>query len=133
MTPDEQQKLQQISDLLDEAYKHYFTFDTHCKSQEAAISVYYGNLWERDGGPMTIHGLKIYSYVFCDYGRDQWFDTVDEALEQVKKWHADEMSRDYQSSEYLELAADYDRMAAEFIAKMSDRITYIELTEEDFK
>ena len=136
MTPDEYQKLQEISRLLKEAYDHYFEYEGHCKSAEGRISIDYGTLWDReDPNDMSIRGVEIYSYVFCREGRSQFFTTVDVALEVVRGWHVEEMAYDYNSPEALENQRMMDEMAADFLEKMidSERLTIIDvdLSDED--
>lgn len=126
------EKLQEISRLLDEAYTHYFTYEGHCKSSEGFISVEYGNLWDRRDNPLElpIKNVHIYSYVFCREGRSQDFNTLDEALETVRGWHAEEMSYDPNTPEAIENREEMDRIAAEFIQNMMDKgkLTIIDVT-----
>ena len=126
------EKLQEISRLLDEAYKHYFSYEGHCKSSEGYIHVEYGNYWDRQDDPssMPVKSIHIYSYVFCNQGRSQDFDSIDEALETVRQWHADEMGYDPDAPEAVEARAEMDAIAFEFIEKMKAdgrlTITYID-------
>ena len=100
------QKLIQIRKLLKEAYDHYFeNTDGHCKSQEGHISVEFGNYWEDKECEMKITSVNIYSYVFGN-SRSHCYDTVDEALEVVKRWHKEEMTTDY--AEQRRLEKEYD-------------------------
>lgn len=134
MTPDEHQKLQEISVLLHEAYDHYFKYEGHCKSSEGRIEVSYGNFWDReDPNDMSIKSVYIYSYVFCPSDRYKTWDTVDEALQEVRGWHAEEMAYDYNSPEALENQRLMDEMASEFLYKMTDsgRLTIIEVGLDD--
>jgi hypothetical protein len=114
------EKLQEISRLLDEAYKHYFSYEGHCKSSEGWISVNYGNYWDRYDNPseMPIKGVEIYSYVFCEQGRSQDFDSLDEALETVRDWHAKEMAYDYNAPEEVAAREEMDQFAAEWLQEM---------------
>jgi hypothetical protein len=92
------QKLKEIRRLLKEAYDHYFKHgDGHCKSAEGQISVHFGNYWT-DGDDLVIRSVEIYSYVLGP-SRSHFFDTIDEALETVKKWHHNEMNFDYEQAE----------------------------------
>lgn len=129
------EKLQEISKLLDEAYKHYFEYEGHCKTSEGAISVEYGTYFDRSDDPtnIAIKNVNIYSYVFCRQGRDQNFDTIDEALETVRGWHAEEMAYDYNSPEAIANQQEMDRISGEFLQKMMDdgRLHIIELTQEE--
>lgn len=100
------QKLIEIRKLLKEAYDHYFeNTDGHCKSQEGHISVEFGNYWEDQECQMKITSVNIYSYVFGN-SRSHYYDTVDEALEVVKRWHKEEMNTDY--AEQRRLEKEYD-------------------------
>ena len=95
-------KLLLIRKLLKEAYDHYFeNTDGHCKSQEGHISVEFGNYWEDQECQMKITSVNIYSYVFGN-SRSHCYDTVDEALEVVKRWHKEEMATDYAEQRRLE-------------------------------
>lgn len=129
------EKLAEISRLLDEAYKHYFSYEGHCKSSEGYMHVEYGNYWDRAENPtdLKVKSVHIYSYVFCCQGRSQDFDSIDEALETVRGWHAEEMAYDPNTPEALENQRLMDEMAGEFISKMMDegRLTVIEVTDED--
>ena len=131
----DQEKLAEIGRLLDEAYAHYFTYEGHCKSSEAHISVEYGNLWDRQDNPseMKIKSVSIYSYVFCTQGREQDFDSVDDALETVRQWHADEMAYDPNSEEAIENNRLMDEMAGEFLSKLAEdgRLTVIQIGAEE--
>lgn len=134
MTPDEYSKLQEISCLLREAYDHYFEYEGHCKSAEGQIEVSYGNLWEReDPNDISIKSIYIYSYVFCRGERSKSWDTIDEALEEVRGWHAEEMAYDYNSPEALENQRLMDEMAADFLEEMvsSGRLTIINVDLDD--
>lgn len=130
------EKLQEISRLLDEAYTHYFSYEGHCKSSEGFISIEYGNLWDRRDNPLElpIKNVHIYSYVFCEEGRSQDFDTLDEALETVREWHAREMEYDPNTPEAIENREEMDRIAGEFISKMMEngKLTIIDATPKDF-
>lgn len=91
------EKLKEIRRLLKEAYDHYFKHgDGHCKSAEGQISVHFGNYWD-DKDDLVIRSVEIYSYVFGPH-RSHFFDSLDEALETVKRWHKDEMNYDYEQA-----------------------------------
>lgn len=116
------EKLSEISRLLDEAYKHYFSYEGHSKSSEGYIHVEYGNYWDRSDNPtdLKIKSIHIYSYVFCSQGRSEDFDSVDEALATVRGWHATEMAYNPKTPDAVENNRLMDEMAAEFIQKMMD-------------
>lgn len=91
-------KLLLIRKLLKEAYDHYFEHgDGHCKSAEGQISIHFGNYWQDKEG-LSIRSIEIYSYVLGPT-RTHYFDTIDEALDTVKKWHKNEIEFDYEQSE----------------------------------
>lgn len=136
MTPEEHEALKEISRLLREAYDHYFEYEGHCKSSEGRIEVSYGNLWEReDPNDLKVRSIYIYSYVFCRGDRSKTWDTIGEALEEVRGWHAEEMAYDYNSPEAQENQRLMDEMAAEFLEKMIDSgkltIVDVDLSDED--
>jgi hypothetical protein len=129
------EKLSEISRLLDEAYKHYFSYEGHCKSSEGYIHVEYGNYWDRSDNPtdLKIKSVHIYSYVFCSQGRSEDFDSVDEALATVRGWHAAEMAYNPNTPEAIENRRLMDEMAGEFIQKMMEdgKLHIHKLGEED--
>lgn len=130
MTKDEYEKLQEISRLLKEAYDHYFEYESHCKSSEGRIEVSYGNLWEReDLDNLSIKSIYIYSYVFCKDGRSKTWESIDEALEEVRQWHAEEMAYDFNSPEALEDRRLMDEISSDFMNEMIDsgRLTIIKV------
>jgi hypothetical protein len=67
---------------------------------------------------MPIKGVEIYSYVFCEQGRSQDFDSLDEALETVRDWHAKEMAYDYNAPEEVAAREEMDQFAAEWLQEM---------------
>lgn len=99
------EKLIKIRKLLKEAYDHYFDNckDCGCKSSEGHISLEFGNYWKDKDCECKITAVCIYSYVFGS-SRSHCFDSLDEALKVVKKWHKEEMNTVY---EYYEETGDY--------------------------
>lgn len=98
MTPIE--KLAEIIRLLDEAYDDYFArSDGYCKSSEGHVSIDFGTYFDRAEGkpPLLVGGVDVYSYVLGP-SRGHYFKTLDEALEAVREWHADELAMDFQES-----------------------------------
>lgn len=89
-------KLAQIQHLLAEAYRHYFELsDGYAKSGEGAISIHRPSFfWDED--VENTPSVEIYSYVFGS-GRHHSFTDIDEALAQVRTWHAEEMAYDHGS------------------------------------
>jgi len=118
MNKEDYEKLEEISRLLDEAYNHYFQYESHCKSSEGHISIEYGNLWDRKDDGLKINNVHIYSYVFCREGRSQDFDSLDNALATVREWHKDEMAYDYNAPEVLAARDELDNLATVWIDEM---------------
>lgn len=91
-TEQEAADLNEIARLLDEAYTHYFaTSDGYCKSSEGYVSVSFGNFFDRRQGIRKRH-VEVYSYVLGP-SRMHDFDSIEEALETVREWHAECMNR----------------------------------------
>lgn len=99
LTEQQIRDLDNINDLLREAYEHYFEYsDGYCKSSEGYVSVSFGNFWDRstvesadDGLPVEV---TICSYVFGPSRNNEYLSTA-EALEAVTEWHAAEMATEY--------------------------------------
>lgn len=89
-------RLVEIHRLLVEAYDHYFTYEGHYKSGEAIVSLHYPNYWELSDGA-TEPSVEVYSYVLGPH-RSHYFKDLDEALAEVARWHAAELSFDYEKS-----------------------------------
>lgn len=111
MTNKDFQKLLEIRKLLkeaydhvfdNEAYDHVFDNDSDCgyKSQEGHISLEFGNYWEDEKCELNITSVNIYSYLFGN-SRSHCYDTLDEALEVVRRWHKEEMEIDYEEQRRL--------------------------------
>lgn len=96
LTEQNKTDIEEMARLLDEGLKHYLTYESHCKSSEGYIEISFGfgNSWERFEGPVrpTIT-VSVYSYALGPH-RNHDFDSIEEALEEVRKWHAAEMSFD---------------------------------------
>ncbi|ONK10356.1 hypothetical protein [Streptomyces sp. MP131-18] len=93
--------LRELQRLLDEAYEHYFAnSDGYCKSSEGYIGLDLNNYFERrDGEPLRIKGVEVYSYVLGP-SRRHTFPTIAAALDTVRRWHAEEMSCDYSEEDW---------------------------------
>lgn len=108
--------LVEIQRLLDEGLEHYLTYESHCKSSEGYVSVSLSNSWQRREGEHPI-GVEVYSYVLGPR-RSHYFDSTEEALTEVRKWHEREMAH--------VPPEDYDeqmgKIAQEFIEAMGDRL-----------
>lgn len=120
MSPEDMVKLEEIHRLLEEAYSHYFQYESHCKSSEGFVSLEFGTLWDRREDGVKITNVHIYSYVFCREGRSQDFDSLDDALAIVREWHKDEMSYDYASPSAVKAREEVDALAAEFINTLAE-------------
>jgi hypothetical protein len=134
VTPEEFFKVQEISRLLKEAYDHYFEYEGYCKSAEGQIEISYGNLWYRPNPyDLKVESIYIYSYVFCREERSKTWNNIDEALEEVRGWHAEEMAYDYNSPEAIENQIIMDRMAGEFLNEMIElgKLTIIEVGDDE--
>ena len=98
LNDNDQAKLRELVNLLDEAYRNYFAkSDGHCKSAEGAVRVHLGDYFTRSDGDFRI-GVSVYSYVLGPH-RDHHFDSIDEALDTVRRWHKAEMEHDYEADE----------------------------------
>jgi hypothetical protein len=87
-------KLTEVQRLLVEAYEHYFEHgDGHCKSSEGAIDISLPPFFWREGEDRE-PAVEVYSYVLGP-SRSHWFNTIDDALAEVRKWHAAEMAETY--------------------------------------
>lgn len=94
ITPEEIAGLKEIDRLLDEAYRHHFARpDALGKSADGHIEVLLGNYWDRDAEEeRTPPGVAIYSYALGP-SRTHYFDSVQEALDEVRGWWAREMEK----------------------------------------
>jgi membrane-bound lytic murein transglycosylase len=86
------ENLQKISELLDEAYEHYFSRlpNATAKGSDGSVTVKFGTHFERKDIGIKITKVTIFSYIFYKE-RSIDFDTTEEALSEVRKWHAKEM------------------------------------------
>lgn len=87
------ENLQKISELLDEAYEHYFSRlpDATAKGSDGSISANFGTYFERKGVGVRLTRVSIFSYIFNKETRSANFPTTEEALAKVKEWHTKEM------------------------------------------
>lgn len=94
------EKLLEIARLHDEAFDRAMQHDGHHKSNEGSIELVFTNRFdeERDTDPLHIKAVGVYSYVLGP-SRMHYFDSVDEALETVRGWHAAEMAHVYSEDE----------------------------------
>lgn len=87
----DREKLRELARLHDEAFWAADALDGHHKSSEGQITVHLTNAFERaDGEGMKVTGVEVYAYVLGP-NRSHYFDSVDEALATVRKWHAETM------------------------------------------
>lgn len=93
---DDTENLLEITALLDEAYENYFTKspDGSAKSSDGSLTVSFGTYFDRKHTGIKVTNVRIYSYIFCEE-RSVDFPTTEEALTEVKKWHAEEMATKY--------------------------------------
>lgn len=93
MTPRQLEVLTEIRRLLQEAYDDYFKrSDGYHKSSEGYVEVRYPNYF--DAGhyePCAARAIGIYSYVLGP-NRMHEFDSFEEALKQVRLWHAEQLA-----------------------------------------
>lgn len=132
------EKVKEITRLHDEAFEHYQKFDQHCKISDGSISVHveFGSVHERREMESLVPRitLTIYSYVVGVPEEEQfeapryYFETIDEALEKVRKWHARAM--EWNPSE--EEQAEWDQMASDFLTTLVEqgRLSIYEIDEE---
>jgi hypothetical protein len=120
MNKEDYEKIEEIQRLLDEAYDHYFKYESHAKSYEGRVAVHFNNYWDRreNESGLEIDSIEIASYVFCRRGRNEFFDTIDEALDNVRGWHRDEMAYDYNAPEEVAAREGLDQFASDWIDEM---------------
>ncbi len=129
-------KIAEITHLHDEAFWHLHQFDGHAKSSDGSVQIHleFGNVWERQEGPVEPRvSVAIYSYVvasstpsYPNFGeRNHYFETVDEALQVMKEWHAKAMSYQPTEGELKEI----DDFAAEMWDIIKDRTTVIDIVD----
>jgi hypothetical protein len=100
LSPEDLEKVQEITRLHDEAFDHYQQFDGHAKSGDGWLSIEmdFGTRWDRrrDGKTTPKLTVHLYSYVVAtespmypnfDGSRNYEFATLDEALEVMQDWH----------------------------------------------
>lgn len=131
-------KIAEIARLHDEAFWHLHQFDGHAKSSDGSIGIEirFGNVWERQEGPVAPSvNVNIYSYVvasetplYPNFGdRNHYFETIDEALQIMKEWHAEAMA--YSPTE--EELKEADELASDLWEIVKDKVTVIEVTPKD--
>lgn len=92
ITDDERSDLHEILRLLDDAYEHYFKHSAgYRKSSEGLVEVSFGDCSSRDGDPLRIRRISIYSCVFGLLSCHDFLTTA-EALTTVRRWHAREFN-----------------------------------------
>lgn len=138
ITQEDMMKVQEITELHDEAFWHLHQFDGHAKSSDGYVGfdISFGTVWDRQEGPVTPRvGVRIYSYVvasstpsYPNFGeRSHWFETLDEALLVMREWHAQAMSYNPTDEELKEI----DDFALEMWDVIKDKVTIIEVTPEE--
>lgn len=93
LTNSDHDKLIELMRLHDEAFRHYSEDEAHHKRSEGYVELRLTNVFEREEGaaPLTIKSVGVYSYALGPH-RMHDFDSLDEALAEVRKWHAQEMA-----------------------------------------
>lgn len=91
LTKEQQTDVAEILRLLDEALKDYLQRHNYGhKSSENAVSLHFGNFWDRDGwdnpGTPGEIGVEVYSYALGPI-RSHYFKSISEALAEVRRWH----------------------------------------------
>ena len=92
MSEETMKKLEEIWRLLEEAYDHYFSYDSYCKSGEGTVELSFPNYFEMKDGKRE-PSVTVWSYVLGP-SRSHDFDNIDDALKEVRKWHKKEMEHD---------------------------------------
>jgi len=134
ISQDDLDKAKEIARLHDEAFWHLHKFDGHAKSGDGNVSIELGlgTVWDRQDGPVepTI-SVNIYSYVvasdtpsYPNFGqRSHYFESVDQALDAMRDWHAEAMA--YNPSEAD--IAEANEMASDVWEVVKDKTTIYEL------
>lgn len=131
-------KVAEITRLHDEAFWHYHKYDGHAKSSDGflGLEIRFGTVWERADGPVSpTISVNMYSYVvasetpsYPNFGdRNHYFETIDEALNVMREWHAKAMA--YQPTE--EELKEMDDFASEMWDVIKDKVTIIDVTKEE--
>lgn len=104
-SPDTAAKIEELMRLHDEACKAAMALDGHCKSSEGHVEIGLTNYFDRRDGtaPLTIKGVSVYAYVVGP-SRSHYFDSLDEALTAVRKWHS--VTMDWVLEEQREMEAE---------------------------
>ena len=112
--------LQEISRLLDEAYDNYFTksLDGSAKGSDGSLTASFGTYFDRKQTGIKVTNVRIFSYIFCKE-RSIDFSTTEEALTEVRKWHAKEMALDY--AKMKEYDDRYTYLMSKWTAENPDR------------
>jgi hypothetical protein len=112
--------LQEISKLLDEAYENYFSKspDGSAKGSDGSLTVSFGTYFDRKHTGIKVTNIRIYSYIFCKE-RSIDFSTTEEALIEIKKWHAKEMALDY--GKMKEYDDRYSYLITKWLAENPDK------------
>lgn len=118
LTAEDINKLSEIQNLLDEGLEHYLQYESHCKSSEGHVSVSLSNSWDRRDGKNPIE-VEVYSYALGP-NRGHYFSSIDEALEEVRKWHKTEMEYDYNAPEEIAAREEFDNFAVNWVNQMQE-------------
>lgn len=137
LSPEDLEKVQEITRLHDEAFDHYQQFDGHAKSGDGWLSIEldFGTRWDRrrDGKATPRLIVHLYSYVvatesplYPDYdGNSNYeFENLDEALAIMQDWH--QMAMDYRPGP-SDTPEDVDAFFSELWAVIENRVEVIEI------
>lgn len=97
LTNQELKDFKELTRLHDVAFNDYLDrHDRGHKSSDGAVTLYFGNFWDREGfdipGNSKLEGVEVYSYALSPTGRMHYFKTMREALEAVRGWYEVQMS-----------------------------------------
>ena len=87
------EEIEEIKTLMAEAYRHALAIDGYAKSSEGRLSLDVLRPWYWRDGNSPRPEVSIYSYVLplSGRGRQHYYDNATEALEDVRKAHAEVM------------------------------------------
>src|SRR5690606_5236214 len=87
------EEIEEIKTLMAEAYRHALSIDGYAKSSEGRLSLDVLRPWYWRDGNSPRPEVSIYSYVLplSGGGRQHYYDNATEALEDVRKAHAEVM------------------------------------------
>lgn len=133
LTPEELSNLEEINRLLHEANAHSLEQDGHCKSAEGAISLHFGNHWDRlNEEDRKSPSMSIYSYLLGPH-RNHDFDSITQALDVVRVWHKNEMDREGDGWDWEDEDDPYIDIEREREAKAREMWALLDQIHEDME